>query len=165
VICVWSLQVASRAPRIPVAPVQRAAVIAVFASTMLATWIGTVVTGSGPHAGDADAVRTGLNIESVARLHGLSAWLTVGLTLGCLFLFRAHPLLRRMTIMLLAAVLLQGAIGYLQYFLGIPAGIVALHMVGLTLLTAAASWPLVTTSRSTHVDQSGADASAAVHTS
>ncbi|NHB83913.1 hypothetical protein G7085_02420 [Tessaracoccus sp. HDW20] len=110
-------------------------------------------------------MRTGLNIESIARLHGLSAWLTVGLTLVCLYLFRAHPRLRRMTALLLAAVLLQGAIGYLQYFLGIPAGIVALHMVGLTLLTAAASWPLVTTSRSTHVDQPGADASAAVHTS
>ncbi|SHJ32343.1 cytochrome c oxidase assembly protein subunit 15 [Tessaracoccus bendigoensis DSM 12906] len=165
VICVWSLQVASGRPAIMVNARQRTAVIATFAACMLATWIGTVVTGSGPHAGDEDAVRTGFQIEVVAKFHGLSAWLVVALTLVCLFLFRGLPQVRRMMGTLLLVVLAQGAIGYIQYFLGVPALIVAMHMVGLTVLTAVAARPLVTTARSTHVDQSGADASTALHAS
>nr|WP_237268270.1 COX15/CtaA family protein [Tessaracoccus flavescens] len=165
VICVWSIQVASRPDRIPVAPLQKAAVIATFVASMLAIWVGTVVTGSGPHAGDLKAVRTGFDIEAVARLHGLSAWLVVALTLVTLWLVRRNAELRKVMLIVLGTVLLQGAIGYIQYFLGVPAVIVALHMVGLSLLTAAVSWPLVITSRSTHADQPGADAPTAVRAS
>lgn len=165
VICVWSLQVAHGVPGVPVTASQRWLVIVTFAAAMLATWLGTLVTGSGPHAGDEQAVRTGFDIESVARLHGLSAWLLVGLTLASLFVFRAQRQLRRIIIVLIATIALQVAIGYTQYHLGIPAVLVALHMVGLILLTAVVSWLLVSISRSTHVDQSGADASAAVHSS
>lgn len=165
VLCVWALAIGYRRTPSPVTHRQRWLVIATFSATMLATWVGTIVTGSGPHAGDLDAVRTGFDIASVARLHGLSAWLVVALTLGCVFAFRSNAHLRKVSLVLLATVVFQGAIGYLQYFLGIPAGIVALHMVGLTVLTAAASWLLVSIPRSAHVVQPGADASASLHAS
>lgn len=145
VICVWALQVYSEAPPLRVSPGRRTLVIATFAASMLSIWVGTLVTGAGPHAGDERAVRNGLDITSIARLHSLSAWLVVALTLACVVAFRTSTQLRRMSLVLLATVLAQGAIGYLQYFLGVPAGIVALHMVGLTLLTAAVTWPLVST--------------------
>ena len=95
----------------------------------------------------------------------LSAWLVVALTLVTLWLVRGNAELRKVMLIVLCTVLLQGAIGYIQYFLGVPAVIVALHMVGLSLLTAAVSWPLVITSRSTHADQPGADAPTAVRAS
>lgn len=164
-LCVWALAIGYRHVPGPVTTLQRWLVVATFAATMLATWVGTLVTGSGPHAGDQGAVRTGFDIESVARLHGLSAWLVVALTLGCVFVFRSNPHLRKVTLVLLVTVVFQGGIGYLQYFLGIPAGIVALHMVGLAVLTAAASWLLVSIPRSAHDVQPGADASASVHAS
>ena len=113
---------------------------ATFWATMASIWLGTVVTGSGPHAGDAKSPRTGFDIETVARIHALSAWLVVILVVGCLVVFQRSRRVRaaRASRLLLITVLLQGVIGYLQYFLGIPVGIVVLHMVGLTLLTAAA---------------------------
>ncbi|MFT3889561.1 MAG: COX15/CtaA family protein [Arachnia sp.] len=164
VICVWALRVGTDAPVTAVSPAARWLVIATFAATFLSIWLGTVVTGSGPHAGDARAVRTGLEIETVARMHSLSAWLVTGLTVACVWLFHktGAALASRAARLLLLAVLLQGAIGYLQYFLGIPAGVVWLHMVGLGLLTAAASWLLVTTKRRTHVEQPGAEQGFAV---
>ena len=147
VCCVWAVRVGYGVTPNTVSPLARWLVLATFAAAMLSVWVGTVVTGSGPHAGDQDAVRTGFDIESVARLHGLSAWLVVALTVACVVVFAraGQPQPRRASRLLLATVLLQGAIGYTQYFLGIPAGLVALHMVGLTLLSAAVAWLLVTT--------------------
>ena len=164
VVCVWALRVGYRSPVTPVAPGARWLVIATFAATMFSIWVGTVVTGSGPHAGDARAVRTGLDIEMVARAHSLSAWLVTALTVACVWLFHriGAPRAARAARLLLLTVLLQGVIGYLQYFLGIPASIVWLHMVGLTLVTAAAAWLLVTTTRRTHVEQPGADEATAL---
>lgn len=164
-VCVWSVRIAYGHPPVQVSRAQRWLVIATFAATMLAVWLGTIVTGSGPNAGDEKAVRTGFEIEAVARLHGESAWLTLALTIACVVVLRGHPGLRRIAVVLLGAVALQGAIGYLQYFLGLPGIIVGLHMVGLVLLTAAASWLLVSIPRSIHVDQPGADAESAVHPS
>lgn len=160
VICVWALRVGYGAEPVPLAPGGRWLAIATFTATMVSIWVGTVVTGSGPHAGDERAVRTGFDIEAVSRLHALSAWLVVLLTLACVWVFHrtAPGRAARAARLLLLTVVLQGAIGYLQYFLGVPAWIVALHMVGLSLVTAAAAWLLVsTTSRSTHAHQPGAD--------
>lgn len=148
VLCVWALKLGYRVQATPVGPRPRALVVATFAATMLSIWVGTVVTGSGPHAGDLDAVRTGFNIETVSRLHGLSAWLVVGCTLACLLVFRDGSAPRRASRLLLGTVALQGVIGYTQYFLGVPAWIVALHMVGMTLVAAAAAWLLFTTTAS-----------------
>lgn len=98
---------------------------------------GTVVTGTGPHAGDAAAPRFGFSIEHVARVHGELAWLTVALTVALMVGLRrtgAPGRVFRCALTLFAVELAQGAIGYTQYFLGIPSLLVALHVLGSTLL-------------------------------
>ena len=151
VVCVWALVLAYRREPTPVGPAVRALTVVTFALVMLSIWVGTLTTGAGPHAGDADSPRNGLDIEWIARLHAMSAWLVVLATLACVVVFHrarlAYP--QRVSLLLFATVLLQGAIGYLQYFLGIPVGIVWMHMVGLVLLTAAAAWQLFTTKAET----------------
>lgn len=141
VLCVWALFLGYDAAPTPVQSFPRLLAQLTFVLTMLSIWVGTVVTGSGPHAGDADAPRTGFDIEFVARLHSLSAWAAVLGTVACLIAFRAYPgtLARRSTWWLLAAMLLQGLIGYIQYFAGLPLGVVILHMIGLPIVTAAAA--------------------------
>lgn len=117
-------------------------VVLLFWVMMVAIWLGTVVTGAGPHAGDHGAKRNGLDIQSVARLHALFVWVAVGLTLILLVQAarRGHAVTRRNLLLLLAAELVQGAIGYAQYFLGVPIGIVIWHMVGIGFVTVAVSW-------------------------
>jgi cytochrome c oxidase assembly protein subunit 15 len=98
---------------------------------------GTVVTGTGPHAGDDQAPRFGFEIEQVARIHGVLAWLTVALTITLLIgLHRtgAPRTPRRRAAELLVIEFAQGGIGYVQYFTGVPAPLVALHMLGSALL-------------------------------
>lgn len=151
VLCVWALALGYRVHPTPLAPGARWLVVVTFTATMASIWLGTVVTGSGPHAGDSTAPRTGFDLEFVSRLHALSAWLVVGLAIVCLVVFARSRLEqpRKSARLLLVTVALQGVIGYVQYFFGLPIGVVALHMVGLTLLTVAASWLLFST-RSGH---------------
>lgn len=98
---------------------------------------GTVVTGTGPHAGDAKAPRYGFNIEQVAQLHADVAWATVGLTFALLLGLRlTNPsgLVQRRALELLAIELAQGVIGYVQYFTGVPAALVVAHVLGSALV-------------------------------
>jgi len=148
VACVLALRIGYRVVPTPVGRAARLVVVATFASSMLSIWVGTVVTGSGPHAGDLDAVRTGFDIQIVSRLHGLSAWLVVASTVASLWLLRGTGRPAHASRLLLGTVLLQGVIGYTQYFLGVPAWIVALHMVGMTLVAAASAWLLFSTAGS-----------------
>lgn len=113
-----------------------------FWNLMLAIWLGTIVTGAGPNSGSFGAQRNHLDIESVARIHSLSVWLATALTIAVLVLTHRHGLLQahRFARWLLAAILVQGAIGYVQYFLGLPTGVVILHMAGIGLVTVAATW-------------------------
>ena len=147
VLCVWALLMARGTPPEAIGGRGRALVVATFAVAMLCIWLGTIVTGAGPHAGDIDAVRNGLDITSVARVHSLSAWaLTGGTVLSLVWVRRGHhPRATRAAWALLASVLAQGVIGYVQYFLGLPIGVVIAHLVGLTLVTAAAAWLLFVT--------------------
>lgn len=147
VLCVWALRIGYRFSPTPLASGQRRLVIVTFAATMLSIWLGTVTTGSGPHAGDPNAPRTGFDLEMVSRIHALSAWLVVALTVACVVVFTRAKLEqpRRASLLLLCTVAIQGVIGYIQYFFGLPVVVVGLHMVGLTLLTAAAAWLLFST--------------------
>ncbi|TDC57724.1 heme A synthase [Actinomadura sp. KC345] len=97
---------------------------------------GTVVTGTGPHAGDADARRYGFDITEVVRYHSVLAWVTAALTVAVLVaLYRTGAsAARRRGRELVALVVFQGAVGYLQYFLGVPEGLVLLHMLGSILM-------------------------------
>lgn len=111
-----------------------------FVAMLLVCWLGTIVTGAGPHAGDAGSRRNNLDIESVARLHGASVWVTVAFTLAALVLLRrGSAAAAKWALLLLVVELAQGAVGYYQYFNGVPILAVLLHMLGAGVATAAAS--------------------------
>lgn len=145
VIATWALLLAYRRVPTLVERRHRGLTVATFCVAMLSVVTGALTTGAGPHAGDEHAIRNGLDIESIARVHAISAWLVVIFATICIIAFQraklSHP--ARVALCFLGAVLLQGVIGYIQYFLGIPAGVVWLHMAGLTVLTAAAAWLLL----------------------
>jgi cytochrome c oxidase assembly protein subunit 15 len=122
-----------------------AAGVAVVAAIVLT--LGTVVTGSGPHSGDAERPsRFGFDPRSVSWLHADAVWLFVGLVLALVVVLRlvdAAPAARRWARALLVVTLVQGAIGYAQYLTGLPAALVALHMLGASLLTVAVTGAVV----------------------
>jgi cytochrome c oxidase assembly protein subunit 15 len=95
--------------------------------------VGTVVTGSGPHAGDAQARRTGLDPGTVAQLHTDLVMLLIGLSVALWFALRAVDApapIRRAAGTLIGVELAQGAIGFVQYATHLPALLVGLHMAG-----------------------------------
>ncbi|GGK66077.1 cytochrome b561 [Planomonospora parontospora subsp. parontospora] len=98
---------------------------------------GMVVTGTGPHSGDELASRFPFDIETVARIHADAAYLVVGLTFALTFALHvtgASGPARRAALTLLAVELAQGVVGYVQYFLAVPAFLVGLHVLGSTLV-------------------------------
>ena len=118
------------------------ALAAVTAAVLVA---GTVVTGTGPHAGDPDKNgrihRIHLSTSGATQLHADLVMVLVGLTLGLVALTYAvstAPALRRAVLVLLGIVLAQGVIGYTQYFLHVPALLVGFHMLGACLVWLAA---------------------------
>ncbi|MGA7688119.1 MAG: COX15/CtaA family protein [Jiangellales bacterium] len=120
----------------------------VVAVTYVTIYLGTIVTGSGPHAGDDMAQRTGLDLESVSQLHVDAVFLLLGLTVGMWFAARAAGSPGRVAhaaAVLLGVELAQGAIGFAQYFTGLPIILVGLHMLGATLLVVAAVSLLLST--------------------
>ena len=94
---------------------------------------GTVVTATGPHAGSEDAVRFGFALVSVARVHSIVVITTVSILvmLSIEARRRGSALVEPLQSVLFAA-LLQGAVGYLQYFTGVPVVLVAAHIAGAT---------------------------------
>jgi heme a synthase len=104
--------------------------------------VGTVVVGAGPHAGDERAKRLGFDLTAVTRLHSLSAWVLVAGALGVYWLaarrYRADPEVVDRLQQLLWALGLQGFIGYVQYAAKLPAGIVAVHVLGSVIAVIAA---------------------------
>lgn len=105
-----------------------------FAGMVAAVWLGTVVTGSGPHAGDLNAVRNGLDGGTTAHVHAAAVWVTIGATLALLAFTRSRPV-----VLLLAVEVLQAVLGLAQYHLGVPVVLVALHLLGASLSVAAAT--------------------------
>jgi cytochrome c oxidase assembly protein subunit 15 len=111
--------------------------------------LGTVVTGSGPHAGDVDVPRTGFDPETVSQLHADAVMLLVGLTVATLLWLRgskASPAATRAAAVLLAVELAQGLIGFVQYFTGLPVILVGFHLLGACLVWIAALRLLLATS-------------------
>jgi cytochrome c oxidase assembly protein subunit 15 len=111
------------------------AVLTVVAVVLVA---GTVVTGSGPHSGDARAARTGFNPESVSQLHADLVMLLVGLSIAMWLAVRAVGGPSRDAGILVVVVLGQGAVGWTQYFTDLPVALVAVHMAGACLVLIAA---------------------------
>ena len=118
----------------------------VFGVGWLVLYVGTVVTGSGPHAGDASAPRNGLDPRSLSQLHTDVVFLLLGLTVAAVLMGRAAGVpatVRRAAATLLAVEVAQGLIGFVQYFTGLPVAVVAAHLLGAALVSAALTWLLV----------------------
>lgn len=119
------------APRNPVH--QLVTAIVLFTGAALVT--GTVVTGAGPHAGDETARRYGYDIGSAARVHSATVIIAVGCAVALAWLVMRHAASLRpaMSTWLFVAIV-QGGIGYVQYFNGVPELLVWLHVCGATAL-------------------------------
>ncbi|WP_046468509.1 COX15/CtaA family protein [Allosalinactinospora lopnorensis] len=122
--------------RLTVSPLARrlAATLAVLGFLVLVA--GTVVTGNGPHGGDPGAPRWGFDMVAVARTHAWLAWSVLILAVALTVLLtraRAPRPVRLQAWLVLAALLGQGIIGYTQYILGVPEGLVVLHVLGSAL--------------------------------
>ena len=114
-------------------------------------YVGTVVTGSGPHAGDVDAPRNGLDPVHVSQLHADAVFLLLGLTVGLLLALLAvdaprDPRARRSGAAR-ASSWLRALIGFVQYFTDLPIVLVGFHMLGAALTAAALAWSRSTWAR------------------
>ena len=113
-----------------------------FVFMWLAVWFGTLVTGSGPHAGDENAPRNGLDGMLLTRLHTSMVYATVAASVVCFLLLRSRAVL-----LLLLVEMVQVGIGVAQYQLGLPIWLVALHLLGASLAIAATTNVLLSVSR------------------
>jgi len=108
------------------------------ALTAVALVTGTVVTGAGPHAGDEDVQRFGIAISSAARVHSVAVWLAVAAMVALAVRLRDRGSERAEIAEWVSAwifvALLQGAVGYIQYFNDVPELLVGVHVFGATVL-------------------------------
>ena len=114
--------------------VMSAALVAV---TCLMLTAGTVVTGTGPLAGDAGVPRYPLPLEGVTQFHADIGWLLAGLSIALVLVLRLSAAPKRAVRagwIVLAALGSQGVIGYIQYFTHLPAGLVWVHVTGSVLV-------------------------------
>jgi cytochrome c oxidase assembly protein subunit 15 len=126
--------------RAVVAPRARVIAWGVTVATGLALLTGTVVTGTGPHSGshDGDPVeRFPFAITTVTRVHTVSVFAALALALWLGYRSRERALERPLT-WFVALGLMQGVVGYVQYFSGVPVALVAIHVTGATAVWLAA---------------------------
>ena len=117
-----------------------------YALVWLVLYVGTIVTGSGPHAGDADVPRNGLDPAAVSQLHAGLVLLLLGLTVGCAVALRTTGAPRRSVVAvqwLLGVEVAQGMVGFIQYAADLPVVLVGLHLLGASLVAATATWTLL----------------------
>ena len=134
----------------PLPPAHRSPAVGLAWATFAAAWavlyVGTVVTGSGPHAGDEDSPRNGLDPLQVSQLHADLVFLFVGLTVGLLFTLMAVGAprsARRAVTVLLGVEVAQGSIGFVQYFTDLPVVLVGFHVLGAAVISACVTWVLL----------------------
>ena len=103
-----------------------------FLMTCAVLFLGTVVTGAGPHSGAEQATRLGISVQRATQMHSISVWIMVFVALVLTLRAKTSPAQwsREGTKMmrLMAALCAQGFIGYVQYFAGVPAPLVAVHV-------------------------------------
>ena len=139
--CVALVQFAAEPSDPPGTPITRSATRhlgnALIAVTAVIIVMGTVVTGSGPHAGDSRTVRLDLDPRLISWLHADVVLLFIGLLIGMLALLHvdaASPVARRRAWWVVGFAVLQAGIGYLQYFTGLPWVLVTAHLLGACLV-------------------------------
>lgn len=139
---------------------QLVAAVTVLVVAALAT--GTVVTGAGPHAGEEDVRRFGFDIGGVARIHSVTVIATIFTALLIAVLIRRggeYPSLQSAISAWLFVGFVQGGIGYMQYFNGVPELLVGVHIAGATLL-----WVLTVRLGLATLDHAGARATSTRNT-
>ncbi|WP_375432009.1 heme A synthase [uncultured Friedmanniella sp.] len=133
-LSVWLVRRTRGLEPVPVGRGASLAVRATFVAMLVAVWLGTIVTGSGPHAGDENAARTGFDGSFVTHLHAAAVYVVVATTLVAVWLLRS-----RAALLVLGVVVAQAVIGIVQYELGVPVVLVMLHLLGASLATAASA--------------------------
>ena len=109
-------------------------------SGIVALVVGVVVTGAGPHAGDANSPRNGLDLEIWQHLHSYPGYLSIALTFVTLLLLvrvnklNAVSLSTKITFWLFIALAIQAIIGIAQSRMGVPPILVGLHMLGASVI-------------------------------
>ena len=108
-------------------------------TTFIVLVLGTIVTGSGPHAGDATAPRFSFDLRTVAWLHADVVIALLGITFGLFVVYGTSAETKKRLKIFLAIALSQGLIGYVQWFTDLPEILVGFHLAGSTLVWIA-SW-------------------------
>lgn len=96
--------------------------------------LGTILTGAGPHAGDVDAPRIDLRIQTAALMHGLSVVLLLLITVAFFRADKTGRETKELLVKFLVLSIAQGGIGFIQYLQGVPELLVAIHLVGAVLV-------------------------------
>ncbi|MDA8148318.1 MAG: heme A synthase, partial [Actinomycetota bacterium] len=110
-------------------------IILVLACVLLA---GTVTSGAGPHTGSSGTQRIDYSFRALAELHADFALFLIGITLATLFAVRqagAPARVQRRAQQMFAVMVVQGTLGYTQYFLHDAALVVEFHLAGATLVS------------------------------
>jgi cytochrome c oxidase assembly protein subunit 15 len=129
-------------PVLQLKPLTRNLTKTVTTLTFIVLLFGVVVTGTGPHAGDADVVRYPFDFRAVSWLHADSVIVLICLTIALYLVVKVSEtdqvkkVFGRMILIFLVICLAQGLIGYVQYLTGLPALIVGAHLLGATLVWA-----------------------------
>jgi heme a synthase len=137
-----SIVARGRSPLISVRPTETKFKVLAYAQVLLTfvvIVIGTLVTGSGPHAGDLDAPRLKLDERAISWLHADAVIALLGVSLALLVLSEISPETKRRVKIFFAVTLMQGLIGYIQYVTGLAELLVIIHVLGSTLVWIA-SW-------------------------
>jgi cytochrome c oxidase assembly protein subunit 15 len=149
-----SIVARGRSPLISIRPTELKVKILAHAQvlfTFMVIVIGTLVTGSGPHAGDYKAPRLKLDERAITWLHADALIALLGVSLALLVLSEISPETKRRVKIFFAVTLAQGLVGYAQYVLGLPELLVIVHVLGSTLVWIASwrIWLSITTAERT----------------
>jgi cytochrome c oxidase assembly protein subunit 15 len=101
--------------------------------------LGTIVTGTGPHAGDVGSPRFDFEIQTIARIHADVVIIFLLITIAYYFFGKASHETKRLIRILGLLSIAQGILGFVQYFQGVPELLVAFHMLG-SILVWFAAW-------------------------
>ncbi len=126
--------------RTDVLPTTRLLIRSVTLLSLIVITLGTIVTGSGPHAGDIQAKRYHIDPRTISWIHADAVIALIGLTIALFLVIKvSEPLpiqsfIGKKVLLFLAICLGQGLIGYIQYFTHLPEALVAAHLLGAGLI-------------------------------
>ena len=144
-LCVWLLDALRGRPRPPASVPSRRLAVATAVAGWVVLYLGTLVTGSGPHAGDLHARRTGLDPQVVSHVHAWAVYVLVALTVALALRARRHgeTALLSASAAVLGLEVAQGVVGFVQYSTDLPVLLVGLHLLGAAVLAAGIAWVLL----------------------